>query len=275
MNSPEHDRLPESPDEDLQPHGEFTAARAEVDAHPRRLAWLLLSTGVVAGLVAFALGEPLYKFIPPKLVPRDLMGTKIMVPSLETECVATTKNSALAFGALGFCLAGSLGVVGGFGRRATSSPLRGGLIGAVLGATLGAGVSLGLLPWSILAQADYPDHDLILAMATHSVIWGLIGAAAGLAFAVGLGERRLCASILMAGMAGAVIGAIAFELIGGTFFGLAETGKPISKTWLTRLMARLLVTVGTSIVVAMTLPKDLGRRGTSQSLQTEPTSHKE
>ena len=39
----------------------------------------------------------------------------------------------------------------------------------------------------------------------------------------------------MAGLAGAVLGAITFELIGATFFGLAETSHPISATRLTRL----------------------------------------
>ncbi len=250
--------------------GVVAAARETASPSPRPLGWALVLTGVLAGLIAFALGELLYKAIPTKLVPRDLMGTTIMVPSLETTTAAATKNAALAFGALGFCLAGSLGIVGGLGRRPVSSPVRGGLLGAILGLTLGAGLPLGVLPWSLLAQVDYPDHDLILSLATHAVIWGLLGASAGLAFCIGLGERRLLGAAFIAGFAGAVVGAIVFELIGGAFFGLAETGKPISKTWLTRLMARLLVAVGTSVAVAMSLPNEPEGRGTAQQINIEP-----
>jgi len=248
---------------------EFRAAEKETGSQSRRTGWLVILGGLLSGLLAFGLGERLYKVIPPELVPRDLMGTKIMVPSLETQSVAATKNAALAFGVLGLCLAGSLGVVGGLARRPASSPARGGLVGAVLGLALGAVAPIGLLPFSIRAQRDYPEHDLILALATHALIWGLLGALAGLAFAVGLGERRLIGKAFMAGLAGAVLGAITFELIGGTFFGLAETSHPISATRLTRLMARLLVTVGTATTVAMMLPNETKGRGPTQ--ETPPS----
>jgi len=226
--------------------------------------------GLLAGLLAFGLGEPLYKVIPPELVPRDLMGTKIMVPSPETQSVAATKNAALAFGVLGLCLVGSLGIAGGLARRPASSPVRGGLVGAVLGLALGAGTPIGLLPLFLQAQQDYPEHDLILSLAAHALIWGLLGASAGLAFAIGLSQRQLCGQAFMAGLAGAVLGAITFELIGGTFFGLAETAKPISATWPTRLMARLFVTVGTATAVAMILPNKTMDRGRAQKTKIEP-----
>jgi len=61
------------------------------------------------------------------------------------------------------------------------------------------------------------------------LIWGLLGASAGLAFAVGLGERRRLGRALIAGLVGAVLGAVAFEFIGAVFFTLAETEEPISK----------------------------------------------
>jgi len=200
------------------------------------------------------------------------MGTKVMVPSPETVKVAATKNAALAFGALGLCLAGSLGVVGGLASRQASSPVRGGLVGAVVGLAVGAGASLGLIPLSLEAQLDYPEYDLILSLASHATIWGLLGASAGLAFATGVGERRLIAEASMAGLAGAVLGAVMFELLGGAFFSLAETGKPISATWLTRLLARLLVTMGTAFAVATRLPNKAEHRETAQQIEIEPPS---
>ena len=91
-------------------------------------------------------------------------------------------------------------------------------------------------------------------MIMHTSIWGLTGAAAGLAFAVGLGERRLLGRALAAGFVGAVFGAIAFELIGAGLFPFASIGQPISTTWQTRLIARLMVTVATAAVIILLLP---------------------
>jgi len=198
------------------------------------------------------------------------MGTKIMVSSQDTQRVAATKNAALAFGVLGLCLAASLGIVGGLARRPLSSPTKGGLIGAVLGLVLGAGAPIGLLPFFIPAQIDYPEYDLILALTAHALIWGLLGAVAGLAFAIGLGERRLIGKAFMAGLMGAMLGAIIFELIGGTFFPLAGTSHPISATRLTRFMARLLVTIGAAAAVAVILPNHTQRSGATQETKGDP-----
>lgn len=254
----------------VRPQDEFRAAAKETKLQSRRTGWLVILGGLLSGLLAFGLGEPLYKVIPPELVPRDLMGTKTMIPSQETQGVAATKNAALAFGVLGLCLAGSLGVVGGLARWPASSPARGGLVGAVLGLAVGAGAPIGVLPFAISARLDYPENDLILALASHALIWGLLGASAGLAFAVGLGERRLIGRAFMAGLAGAVLGAVTFELIGATFFGLAETTHPISATWLTRLMARLLVTVGTATTVAMMQLNETSNRRATREIKINP-----
>jgi hypothetical protein len=81
---------------------------------------------------------------------------------------------------------------------------------------------------------------------THGLIWGLLGALAGMAFAIGLGDRRLLGRALTAGFLGAVLGTVVMELIGAAFFASAATVNPISETLPTRLMARLLVTIGTA-----------------------------
>jgi hypothetical protein len=122
----------------------------------------------------------------------------------------------------------------------------------------------------IRARQDDPEHELILSLAAHALIWGLLGASAGLAFAIGLGERRLFGRAFLAGLTGAILGAITFELIGGAFFALAETTHPISATWLTRLMARLFVTVGTATAVAMILPNETTRGVNTQETVINP-----
>jgi hypothetical protein len=237
--------------------GERAATREEARSRVRLARRLALLGGVLAGLASFAVGEATYKIVPAAMSTQiDPMSNRVMpFPTVASLNMAAAKNASLAFGALGFCLGGLLGVAGGLARRSTTAALTGGLLGLVLGALLGAGVSRALLPFSLKAQVDYPDNELIVSLMMHGLIWGLVGASAGLAFAVGLGDRRLVGRALLAGLLGAVLGAVAFEVIGAVFFTSANTSRPISETWLTRLLARLLVAIGTAATLALLLPE--------------------
>ncbi len=222
-----------------------------------RARWLAILAGLLAGLVAFGIGEATYELIPAEKVAQNLMGSIVMVGNRATNTVADARNGAIAFGVLGLCLGGCLGIAGGLARRSGAGAVTGGLIGSLLGLALGAGISLAVLPKFISMRYDYFEYDLIIAMVMHSLIWGLLGAAAGLAFAVGLGESRSAGRSLVAGWVGAVLGALAFELIGAMVFPSANTNYPISETWPTRLMARLLVSVGAALTVALLVPGPL------------------
>jgi len=240
----------------------LTAMPLEAKARLSRMRMLIVLGGLLAGLVSFGVGETIYKMIAPEHVPQTFVefGVRhVIAPSPETERVADAQNGALAFGALGLCLGGFLGIAGGLARRSTFGAVTGGLVGVVLGAALGAGVSRAVLPPILKAVEDYwadgfSVYSLLVPVATHGLIWGLVGASAGLALAVGLGERRLVSHALMAGLVGAVLGSIAFDLIGATYFLGGGTDKPISHTWPTRLMARLLVTIGTAVALVLFLP---------------------
>jgi hypothetical protein len=243
----------------MSTHG-FDAARQEASTRCGRARKLVASGGLLAGLMAFGVGEVIYNVIPAERVSQKIRmsNIEVMAPSQETENMAATKNAALTFGVLGACLGGFLGMAGGLARRSTSATVTAGLLGAVLASALGVGISFALLPICLRAQLDHTDNDLIIALLMHGLIWGAVGAMAGLAFAIGLGERRLVIHALIVGFAGAVLGAAAFELIGATFFSNAETANAISMTWPTRLMARLLVTIGTAAGLALILavPRD-------------------
>jgi hypothetical protein len=140
-------------------------------------------------------------------------------------------------------------------RRSKSGAVTGGLFGMICCAALGAGVSLALLPKSLQAQYGESVDDLLMSLIMHGLIWGLVGAAAGTALAVGLGERRRIPQFLTAGLIGAVVGAAAFDLIGATCWIDAGSTDAISYTWPTRLLARLLVTIGTATALVITLPR--------------------
>jgi hypothetical protein len=216
--------------------------------------WLVAVCGLVAGLVAFGVGEAIYKVIPPASVEQNISGNKVMLPDRDTNIVASTKNGALAFGVLGLCLGGFLGMAGGQARRSTPASLTAGLLGSALGFVLGGGLSLALLPSLLRARYYYSEYDIAISLAMHALIWGLLGAFAGLAFAVGLGERRLVGRAFTAGLVGAVLGAVVYELIGAVFFPAADTDEPISESWPTRLLARLLVAGGTAAALVLLRP---------------------
>jgi hypothetical protein len=245
VNSNESNAAPEVPVFDVRRDAKSAVARAR---------WLVVLGGLLAGLVSFGIGEAIFEIIPTGTVMVDLSGAKAMVVRRGTSTVADARNGALTFAVLGLCLGGCLGLAGGLARRSTSGALNGGLVGSVLGIALGGGVSLALLARFISMRLDYFEYDLLISLVMHGLIWGLLGAAAGLAYAVGLGELRLSGRAVTAGLVGAVLGAVAFELIGAVFFDAAETDQPISETWPTRLLARLLVTVGTAVAIALLLP---------------------
>ena len=248
-----------------RPTPEPPAAHDKASGRLNRARWLLALAGLVAGLAAFGIGEMLLELIPAKSVGIPTMGQIVTAPTAETANVAVTRNGAVAFGLLGACLGGFLGIAGGLAQRSASALVVAGLVGSILGLALATGASLALIPFFLKTMPVHPEYDLVLPMIMHASIWGLTGAAAGLAFAVGLGEPRLIGRALATGFVGAVLGTIAFELIGAAVFPLASTGEPISTTWPTRLLARLLVTLVTAALVILSLPATRLHRSTTHS----------
>jgi MFS family permease len=229
----------------------------------RARGWLAVA-GLLAGIAAFGAGEAVYELIPAKKVQQKIMGQTVVAPTPETSGVASTQNAALTFGLLGVCLGGLVGAAGGLARRSTIAMLGAGVFGSLIGSAMAALLSFAMLPVISHLQPYHPEYELAFSMLSHGLIWGLIGAAAGLAFGVGLGGWRLVLGGLVAGFAGALLGSIVFDLIGAALFPLANTGEPISTTWPSRLVARIAVTVGCAAIVILSLPRDL-RAGAAQS----------
>jgi hypothetical protein len=271
VNSDGLDVTPASLDRRRASHGEPVPRRGRVEGVLARAGVLLAGGGLLAGLLAFGVGETIFELIPAESVRQNFMGATRVSPTVATENVAATKNGALAFGVIGLCLGGCLGLAGGLARRSAPASVAAGAIGSVLGFALGVSASLALLPFLINARMRYPEHELGISLIMHGLIWGVLGALAGLVFTVGLGERRLWGRALTAGFCGALLGAVAFDLIGVLAFPWAKTDEPVSQTWLTRLMARLMVTVGTAAFVLLVLPD---RRPTQSAWPLTPdTDH--
>ena len=151
---------------------------------------LTVVAGIVAGLAAFAIGEHTAGLIPPDTVQFNFFGATRGIASRDTPRVVM-RTAALAFGVLGLCLGGCLGIAGGVARRSAAAAVAGGSLGAVLGAVLGGGATLALLPSFLEMRRNHQNLDMIIGMLMHGVLWGPLGAAAGLAVAIGQGKHRL------------------------------------------------------------------------------------
>ncbi len=226
-----------------------------------QMRWLVILGGLVAGLAAFAIGEATSELIPPESVQLAVQGGTAKGLSRATPR-AVTRSSALASGILGACLAGCLGAAGGLARRSGAAAMTWGSFGAVLGLALGAGFSLGVFPLFYWVHDHYTLDDMIESVALHGMIWAPLGAVAGLAFGLGLGKGRLVGRTLAAGLMGALLGAVAFDVLGALFFPLARTADPLTETWWIRLISRLLVSLATALLVALSLSEPRSRRST-------------
>jgi hypothetical protein len=173
-----------------------------------------------------------------------LSGSEVMRPTVHTIAVADSRNAAVAFACLGSALGFFLGLAGGIAGRSYKRAWRAAATGSFLGAVVGVALPLALVvPYNRL-QRWLPSEELIVSLAMHALFWGALGAVAGLAFSIGLGTTRRWRWALF-GLVGACLGAAVFEIVGAAIDPLALTSEPISTTWSTRLLARLLVGFGT------------------------------
>jgi hypothetical protein len=212
---------------------------------------LLLIAGLVAGLTAAALGELAHEAFPPAVSPQVLQGNRMMLPTPESSIAALRKNAALTNALLGAVLGLALGLAGGLAGRSAARAAKAAEVGAALGAALGAVASLGLVPLFYYAKqfTETTEPDLSVALALHSGMWTPTGLAAGLAFAIGLGERRKAGRALLGGLLGAFVATLLYEVIGAVFYPLDGTGEPIAQAWQPRALARLLVPLLSALAI--------------------------
>jgi hypothetical protein len=258
MQPTDSDSIPPTSPMAVQP--DPASDSSAVAAGAARLWLLTLVAGAFAGFVAWLGGEACLDRIKP---PRHAVNSKGLVLNITNRreiAVADAKNAGLAFALLGASLGTGLGVAGGVARRSARKATAAALIGLIVGAGGGAGMSLALLPaynGYKARNADEAARDLILPLLVHSGIWSAVGGLAGLAYGLGLGERRRVPRIMLGGLVGAAVGTMAYELIGAAAFPAAQTTQFVSATWPTRLFARLVVAVcaAAGMVLAANAPR--------------------
>ena len=165
-----------------------------------------------------------------------------------------TRNAAVAYALVGAVQSFILGLTAGslIGRFSVRRGLTAGLAGILLGASLGAASSYGLTP---LYFSRMETADVTLSLLIHLGIWAAVGAASGVAFGLGSGNRDVFVRSLVGGITGEALGTLLFDM-SGVFLPLAHTERPLSQEAGTRLAANLVlclcVAIGIVVVTSQT-----------------------
>jgi hypothetical protein len=165
---------------------------------------------------------------------------------------AEKRNAALALGVLGGVLGACFGAGGGLARGSARAMVQAGSIGALAGTVAGAGAPWLLVPLyhQHLGSPPHPSLPVVL----HSAMYAVIGAAVGLAFAVGLEGKAGAGRGLAAGAMGGILGCIAFSVVHTVVFPLEWDLSALPGKTMSRLLAHLCVAVlaAACVVVALT-----------------------
>jgi hypothetical protein len=220
----------------------------------RLVAWAL-GAGLLAGVASWLIGELARDTFRPPLYQQNVMGHVLMKATFADQSSADFRNATLAFAVLGGFMGGVLGIAGGLARRSTAAGTKAAAVGVVFGSLVGAICSLGLLPVYFRAldvAQEQLSRDLVLPLMIHSGIWAACGLAAGIAFGLGLGVGMAqVARSGIGGLIGAALGACIYEITGAMVFADHMTTSPLSLTWSTRLLARLLVATLSAVMAAV------------------------
>ena len=214
---------------------------------PRFLVLWAIVVALAAGVLAWAGGEATYDFYRPS---KEAAAEPYAFKQLNQERdIADGRNAAIAYGMLGAAVGLGLGAAAGLSRRSTRGAVSGGLAGLILG-----GIAPALIaPWVVPLHRKWywPETpDLKLPIMVHGTMWCALGAAAGLAFGIGLGNRRWLPRTVVGGLIGAALATILFHALGAILFPYSRADLPIAETQGVRLLSRLLVAVGVAIGVA-------------------------
>jgi hypothetical protein len=236
-------------------------------ASSRIRTWALaLAAGLAVGVIAWALGEA--ALIPDSGLARRQVARGNIDPLASA---VGLRNAVVSFGTLGAAMGLGLGVAGGLIRRSVVRAVLAGATGLILGGLTGVGMARLLVP---VYYENLSANDLTYPLIVHGGTWGPVGAAAGLAFALGLGGWGRMLRAAVGGACAALLAAAVYEIAGGILVPGAMTNLPVSAIWQTRLAAQLLVTLLVAAGVVLVAGFDGGAQGSGGATdQKDKASH--
>ena len=244
--SPDDPTLPSSP-EGIPPTSDVSTPGVDASVPGRRLWSTVLLTAIVAGAIAWGIGETRLVRVDAEETDVTLMGRKLRSATAQTVQAAQTMTAIKVFSVFGALLGAAGGISGGLARFAPRSGLSAAVIGMIVGGGSGGLAAFVMVPIHS-RLVDEGGSEFLTSFVAHAGIWTPVGAAAGLALGLGLrraGGRGLGLGLLslVGGALGATFAAILYELIGALAFPLGGTSQPISTTPGSRCLALILLAV--------------------------------
>ncbi|MEO6807747.1 MAG: hypothetical protein ABI353_01360 [Isosphaeraceae bacterium] len=224
----------------------------------RRLWPVVLASALIGGALGWLGGEAAFDHF---VLPEELDARSASISATQADMDEAgqfrlkneTRNGALALGLLGAAMGLTLGLAGGIVGRRPKRGLAYSIPGLIVGGALVAGVVLALQPALKTWQTENPD-DLLSVLLLHGVLAAAVGASGGLAFGLGLGERGWTPRALLGGLAGAALAALLFQMVAGAAFPIGRPDYIVPTTPSTRLVARLVLGLGTALGVCLARP---------------------
>jgi len=202
-----------------------------------------LGTALLAGSIAWGIGESLYDHYDAKTGP--ITNRYDFTIQNQAKQGADRNNARLSYGVFGAFLGLLGGLAGGLYRRSAASAMSAGMVGLILGGIGAALVSYELAPmFPRYYRNDSPT--LILPILVRGGTWAVIGMAAGLAFGLGSNGFAGAWRSLVGGLLGGVAGTFAVEVLNAIVSPMDRNDQPIPAT----ASARLVMYFGITIAVA-------------------------
>jgi hypothetical protein len=211
---------------------------------PLRLWILVLAAAVIAGMLAWTVGEKTYGLYRPS---KEAYANRYNFAEINRQqAVADRKNGAIAFGTFGALLGLFCGAAGGLSRRPTRALSLSALAGLVLGGLFSSVAGYVLAP---MLPRFYNDADptILLPLLVRGGIVAAVGLTAGLAFGLGRAGPRGILRPLAGGLVGGVLGIAAFEIIYALGFPTVRNDNAIPLSAMTRLLCYLCAAIGVAI----------------------------
>jgi hypothetical protein len=164
--------------------------------------------------------------------------------------IVNQKNTAIAYGTLGALLGAISGATGGALRRSIAGGATAAVTGLLLGGMGGALVSYVLAP---IFDQYFSDESasLLVSFLVRAGIWAVVGMTAGLALGWGWHGPGGIPRVLTGGLAGALCGTVAFEVVNAVLFPADRDDGIVPSSILARLLAYQFVCLGVAIAAVL------------------------
>jgi hypothetical protein len=211
---------------------------ASWDAAARaRLRTLAVVAGLAAALFAWLVGEASFR------------PEQSLISDIEQLHGDAAHNAMMSYGALGAALGAALGLAGGLARRSVAAGAGAAAFGLALGLVAGAGTAR-LFSRYLYDAESRGDSSMLVPLLVHGATWVAVGVSAAGALTEGSGRWDRAKGVLLAGVAGALVAALAYDFAGMMMFPEAGTDRPVSLAVGTRLLAQVLPALCISVATA-------------------------